>query len=345
MASTTFKSLNRRQRLLRFRSLAEKALSAYGFNRAETRLIQYNENVIYGVFPANTTSAIAETNSYYADRFILRILATGDEQAVASELAWMDAMANEANLPVPAPVWTLQGERQVRITTEGIPAGRVVSVMRWMKGRKLEKGIRPVHLKALGRVMAGLHEFSTHWQPPEGFKRPTWNWEAQLGGSMFDIPLATLVDSMPNKFREPFKSISAQAKAAMADLGVGVDAFGLIHSDLYPENVLFNAGEAYPIDFEDCGYGYWIWDISVALCTWAWQPDWEIMRDAFREGYQEIRQLPEKQWDLLDLFIATQHATMLLWASVFIQHDPVRIDEYQPWRDESGEKMLGYFNR
>ena len=116
--------------------------------------------------------------------------------------------------------------------------------------------------------------------------------------------------------------MSQAAKQAMASLGKGPEAYGLIHADLYPENVLFKAGQAYPIDFEDCGYGYWIWDIAVALCRWAWGAEWERMRDAFRDGYSRIRTLPEAQWAQLDLFVATQFATMVLWASAFIKHDP-----------------------
>ena len=104
---------------------------------------------------------------------------------------------------------------------------------------------------------------------------------------------------MPPQFQEPFQNVSMEAKQVMSSLGKGPDAYGLIHADLYPENVLFKAGKAYPIDFEDCGYGYWIWDIAVALCQWAWNKDWERMRDAFREGYAQVRTLPEAQWSQL----------------------------------------------
>ncbi len=131
----------------------------------------------------------------------------------------------------------------------------------------------------------------------------------------------------------------------METLGKGTDAFGLIHADLYPENVLFNAGNAFPIDFEDCGYGYWMWDIAVALCTWAWDIEWDRMRDSFREGYARYRTLPETQWALLDLFIATQFATMVLWASCFLKSDPVRTVEYELWRNRNGNKPIAFFNR
>jgi Ser/Thr protein kinase RdoA (MazF antagonist) len=166
-----------------------------------------------------------------------------------------------------------------------------------------------------------------------------------MGGSLFEHSRVELVASMPVSFQEPFERISQQARQAMEKLGTGSGAFGIIHADLYPENVLFKAGQAYPIDFEDCGYGYWIWDIAVALCAWAWGKDWEFMRDAFRTGYCRFRTLPEEQWEMLDLFVATQFATMVLWASAFLKHDPLRVAEYEPWRNRNGNKMLEYFQR
>ena len=162
---------------------------------------------------------------------------------------------------------------------------------------------------------------------------------------MFEHSREELVASMPSKFQEPFRVVSLEARRVMESLGKGPDAYGLIHADLYPENVLFKAGKAYPIDFEDCGYGYWIWDIAVALCQWAWNNDWERMRDAFQEGYAQVRTLPEAQWAQLDLFVATQFATMVMWASAFLKHDPLRVAEYEPWRDGNGNKLLRYFEQ
>jgi Ser/Thr protein kinase RdoA (MazF antagonist) len=119
----------------------------------------------------------------------------------------------------------------------------------------------------------------------------------------------------------------------------------MIHSDLYLENMLFKAGKAYPIDFEDCGYGYWMWDIAIALRRWARGDKWESMRDAFREGYAQFRTLPESQWCQLDLFVAIQFATMVLWSLALLMNDPKRVAEYVPWRENNGNKLSGYFNR
>jgi Ser/Thr protein kinase RdoA (MazF antagonist) len=338
-----FRELSRRARLYRTRILAETALEAYGLGNARLNFLQYTANVIYRVdVPSHPATLVGP---YLPNRYLLRILASDEEQGIFSELTWLEAINRETGLPVPAPVAMPDGHLLAKIVTAEIPRGRIVSLMRWLDGRRLGKALQPRHLKSLGRVVAQLHNFSASWQPPAGFERPVWDWDAQLGGSMFKQPPEELVESMPVKFRQPFATVSQAARQAMESLGKGPDAFGLIHADLYPENVLYKNGCACLIDFEDCGYGCWMWDIAVALCEWAWKPEWERMRDAFYEGYAQVRTLPEAQWQLLDLFVATQFATMLLWASAFLKDDPGRSAEHTPWRNESGEKLLRYFTR
>lgn len=339
----SFLELSRMQRLRRFKELAQASLSAYGMTGAQLKFVQYNENVIFCV---NSPSPITSVDSRFVPhRYALRIHAIDDETAVASELAWLAALDREAGLPVPAPVSTTDGGLFASIVTPAFPDGRLISMLRWLNGRKIQKGLRPAHLTAFGRVVAQLHDFSVSWETPPGFERFVWDWDSQLGGSMFERSLEELIESMPDHFREPFKSVSNDTKQAMESLGKASDVFGLIHADLYPENVLYKEGHACPIDFEDCGYGYWMWDIAVALCEWAWKEDWERMRDSFYDGYARFRTLPETQWKLLDLFVAAQFATMLLWASAFLKRDQARAAEYEPWRNESGEKLLRYFTR
>jgi len=305
--------------------------------------MQYTANTIYRVDAPGSSTPI-KTSPYIPNRYVMRIHTMEDAEAITSELTWLLAL-NQAGIPVPAPVETSRGELLTTILTPGIPQGRIVSLMRWLDGQRFHQRLRPKQLTALGRVVAQLHNFSAGWQPPDGFARPAWNWNSQLGGCMFEQSLEELVASMPAEYQALFHFVSNEAKQVMESLGKGNDAYGLIHADLYPENVLFNRGKAYPIDFEDCGYGYWMWDIAVALCQWAWEEDWDRMCDAFRDGYAQFRTLPDAQWAQLDLFVATQFATMVLWASAFLKDDPMRASEYEPWRDDNGRKLIGYLQR
>jgi Ser/Thr protein kinase RdoA (MazF antagonist) len=340
-----FLESSRRSRLHRLRKLAKVAIYAYGMGDAHLELIKYGENIIYRVDLPSVNKASSESSPYFPNRYVLRIHAMGDQEAIASEFTWLMALSQEAGLTVPAPVPTPDGRLLVTINTPGIPNGRVVSLMRWLEGRRIHRDFHPQHLSALGKAVAAMHNFSAGWKPPAGFARPVWDWDSLLGGSFFNHPLDELLHSLPTNIQEPFQQISSDIRQTMDSLGKGVDAFGLIHADLYPENVLFKGREAYLIDFEDCGYGCWMWDIAVALCSWAWGDDWEHMRDAFREGYDLVRVLPEAQWDQLDLFVATQFATIVIWSTEFLALDPKRVAEYVPWRNDNAEKLIRYFDR
>ena len=344
MTARPFRDLSRRERLFRFRALAKMALHAYGLSDAKLTFLQYGENVIYRVDLPGRLSKAKHDNPYHPNRNLLRLHAWDNVPYIHSEMLWLDALVNQGGLVVPAPIHAESGDLVIKVDSPGLPQGRCVTLLKWLDGRKLYKGIRPKHLKSIGGLMAQLHNFTSTWQQPGEFTRPAWDWDAQLGGSHFHVSREVLIESMPHQFQEAFVEISQQAKIAMAKLGTEADAFGLIHGDLYPENILFRAGQALPIDFEDCGFGYWIWDIAVALCTWAWGENWERFRDAFVNGYEGSHALPQKQWNMLDLFIATQYATMLLWASAFLHQDPQRANEYIPWRDDSGNRLLIYFD-
>jgi len=340
-----FEELTRLGRLRRLRQLAQAALDAYRLSGARLTFLQYAGNITYRVDTADPAPVKGEHDPYVPNRYLLRILTTSDTAAIASELTWLDALSREARLPVPEPVPALNGKLLITVKTPGVPRGRHVSLMRWLDGRLLTQGIRPNRARAWGRRVAQLHEFAAGWQPPEGFKRPHWDWHGQLGGREFPSPIEELVASIPKQFQEPFETVSHQAREVMETLGKGPDAYGMIHADMYPENVLFKGEEVYPIDFEDCGFGYWMWDIGVALCQWPWTEDWYWIRDAFLDGYAQVRSLPESQLAHLDLFMAAQYATMVLWASMFIKHDPAMQAEYEKWRNREGNKLLRYLER
>ena len=192
-------------------------------------------------------------------------------------------------------------------------------------------------------MTGGLHRFAAEWTPPDDFKRFHWDWDGQLGNSVLRTPVDQLVASMPAGLQEPFKQISQQIKDVLESFGKGPDAYGMIHSDMFFENVLFKAGEPRLIDFEDCGFGYWMLDIGIVLAQFRWMDKWAQIRDAFLEGYSQMHTLPVEQLGQLDLFMAMPHATNVLWASAFIKEDPAMTDENEKWRDKDGESLLRYF--
>ena len=339
-----YQELTRLGRLRRLRQLAETALVEFGLANANLTFQHSEGNVIFRVDVPGPKPDINGNDFYVPNRYNLRILSTSHFEGILGELTWLGALRHEAGLPVPEPVPTLDGRWLTTITTPEVPQGKLVSLMRWVDGRHLRKGLQSHQARSWGKLVARLHQFSASWQPPAAFERPTWDWDGQLGNGVLRTPVDELVASMPSLYQEPFKIISQQVRRVMESFGKKPDAFGLIHCDMYLENLLFKGNQPRLIDFEDCGYGYWMWDLGVIFSQFPWTDEFPRLRDAFFDGYAQIRTLPENQFKFLDLFMAAQCATMVLWSTMFIQNDPALQNEYEAWRKKEGLKLLRYFN-
>ena len=97
----------------------------------------------------------------------------------------------------------------------------------------------------------------------------------------------------------PLRSDLEDAKRALeqAEKAIGTDCgrYGLIHADPSFGNVLFDGAIPYLIDFDDFGYGYYVFDLAVVLAG-AWgKPDFEENRAALFEGYGQIRELSQAE--------------------------------------------------
>jgi Ser/Thr protein kinase RdoA (MazF antagonist) len=196
--------------------------------------------------------------------------------------------------------------------------------------------------------MARLHRYIASWNPPKGFTRRRWNWEGLFGdGAGFNLAGSEVWNLLPQTYYEPFKRIADQVRQVMDDLGEGVDAFGLIHADLQlgeESNVLFYRGDARPIDFDDCGYGYWVYDFASTLCHWKDFGGWHRIKDALMSRYAEIKPLPHDQLEYLDLFMAARHVSEILWAVDLAQTNPDFKEQVDDWMRYAGRHVKRYLS-
>lgn len=97
---------------------------------------------------------------------------------------------------------------------------------------------------------------------------------------------------------------------------------GIIHADLFKDNVLLHGDEvAGFIDFYYACSGYFIYDLAIALNDWARQPDNSLntaLRDAFIEGYQSIRPLNTEE--RASLPVAQRAACIRFWVSRLLDY-------------------------
>jgi Ser/Thr protein kinase RdoA (MazF antagonist) len=130
---------------------------------------------------------------------------------------------------------------------------------------------------------------------------------------------------------------------AAAVLDEDGDNFGLIHADLHLDNALFWRDEVRVIDFDDCGFGYWLYDIAVALWELRDRNDCEHFRSALIDGYTRHRPLPPGDLAHLDDFIATREVAFGLWFTGTAQVNPLfraELDQVQEDTRRSLDTLL-----
>ena len=320
--------------------MVQYALNAYDLADIRFKFLRQAGNTLFQVNEANP-ALIAKVKLYAPGQYLLRIHQPGYQAptAVELELEWLSSMCRDADLPVPEPVLTLDGRLYTQVAVPGIPEKRICSLLRWVNGHELNrKRIRPHHYKALGELVARLHNHAAYWKPPVGLSKRKYDWdglfrkEGEAG-----IPSSEAWLLLPPEYTEPFEIISRKVKHVIDKWGKGPDVYGLIHGDLGMEaNVLFWNGDVRIIDFDDSGFGYYIYDLSIVLED---SQDHQIQpqfREALLNGYTRIRPLSEDQIRNVDLFLAVFAVYWSLYAADAVQYHPED-------REEIYKRMSRYF--
>jgi Ser/Thr protein kinase RdoA (MazF antagonist) len=263
----------------------------------------------------NTTFRVDERGD---DRFVLRIhRVTGSPfhpprtpAEIRSEILWLAALRRDTDLSVPEPIAALDGSLVISAWAESVPEARSCVLFRWRTGRFLDAGLRPMHLEAVGKFMASMHEHTVQSRPPSGFER--W----RIGSITEDIA-AYARDEIDANVGSAGVAIVEDTmelvRRTQEQLGTEVDRFGLIHGDLHQENYFFRDGAVCAIDFDDCGWGWFAYDLAVPLSELRTRPDYEALREALLRGYRTVRPFPADHERHVDAFYALRVLQLTLW--------------------------------
>ncbi len=344
-----YEELTRLGRIRRMRKLAAEALKEFGVIDPKFWLVRQAGNTLYRV-QTSFVSGLDETDYFFVkDHYLLRIHEPGyqEPEAIEFELAWLSAMRREANLPVSEPIKTLNGNLLLEMNMPYIPETRYCSLLRWVKGRYVRKTFRPYHFLQQGRLMAKMHNFSMQWQPAVGIAKRKFDWEGlfqnDVGSGMPNADAWALLSPV---HREAFSIVAERVKEVMDGWGQRPEIYGLIHGDLGVDaNLLFWHGEPRAIDFDDSGFGYYIFDLAVALDACIDHPDYLDYKDALLRGYTEFRQLPDEQSQQIDLFLAALEVYWNLWAIGGTHLYPELLDEYKERIAITADFVVRYVRR
>jgi len=242
-------------------------------------------------------------------------------EVVRSELLWLAALRQDAGLHVPEPVRNREMQYVTVLADAAEPRPYLCALFHWTTGRFLSRTSSPGHLHRVGELMARLHDHATHWERPAGFVRPrveNLNPLQQERDDDFDETVAARAIQAIASVSTPKQgavvaAVIEKVWAVLQGLGEGPADFGLIHADVHQWNYLFHNGQVGVIDFDDCGYGHWLYDLAVTLYCLTDRPDFAALRNAFLSGYRRSRLLSSEQERHLETFMALRRLQDLLW--------------------------------
>ncbi len=171
----------------------------------------------------------------------------------------------------------------------------------------------------LGTVTARLHAHARAWTPPPGFIRKHWTVETMLGPQAHwgDWRLAAGLGAPGLDAAET--ALLARAAAALTDAmaryGMARERFGLIHGDLRLANLLVDGNSLRVIDFDDCGFGWFMYDFAAAVSFFEHEPVVPELMEAWAEGYRRVAPLAAEDRAILPALVLLRRMLLLAWVA------------------------------
>jgi Ser/Thr protein kinase RdoA (MazF antagonist) len=295
--------------------LAKEALSLYDLPpNATVRLVSRSENEIYKI----------EAPS--GRRWALRVQRPGyqSKNALASEIAWLVALRNDGVVATPVPIAGRDGEWVQPVRAGGASEARNVVLFDWEDGHQptVSMDLRQC-FESLGAITAKMHAHSAAWQQPQGFERFTWDFEAALGES-----------SRWGRWRDGLGMNATRLdlfgrtvdliRDRLERYGRGPDRFGLAHCDLRLANLLLHEGAVKVIDFDDCGFSWYMYDAATLMSFYEHLPGAPGLIEHWLEGYRTVRAVAKADEEEIPTFVMLRRLLLVAWVGSHAEADLAR---------------------
>lgn len=296
--------------------IARRAVSGYGWpETVSVELLNVSENATY----------LIEDPS--RGRAVLRVHRLGyhSRAEIESELAWMQALRNDGGIRTPRVLAAEDGSlvigladdpahhdpsRGERVAGDG-EEERFCVMFEHLPGREpLEHDVDS--FDHLGEITARMHRHVRSWERPKGFHRFNWDYRAAFGeearwgrwqngagvGAHELAVLGRLDDTLRRR---------------LVGFGTGRERYGLVHADTRLANLLVEDGDVSVIDFDDCGFSWYLYDLATAFSFFEHRPHVPELIDAWLQGYRRVLELPAEDESEIWTFILFRRLLLVAW--------------------------------
>jgi Ser/Thr protein kinase RdoA (MazF antagonist) len=280
-------------------------LPRYGMSSgASITLLNVSENATYLI-----TDAAASTKS------IMRVHRVGyhTREGIQSELDWLQALKRDGVAEVIEPVADQSGAMiQVLPSRRGGP-DRLAVMFAHLAGSEPQPhdDLAP-SFEILGSLTAKLHAHAKAWPRPAGFTRQVWDTDAMHGERHFWGPWQAALGLTPAGHAVLARAV-AKIHDSLTAYGQGQNRFGLIHADLRLANLLIDGDRLKLLDFDDCGFSWFMYDFASAISFYEHLPNVPALRDAWLQGYATVAPVTAADRAIMPTVVMARRILLCAW--------------------------------
>ena len=168
--------------------------------------------------------------------------------------------------------------------------------------------------RTLGAVSARMHAHARAWTPARRLRPPDLGlraharraratgalWQDGLGMGAEELALLERLDA-----DDRARGCARTARPS--------DRFGLVHADIRLANLLVDDGHVRVIDFDDCGFAWFMYDFATTVSFMEDHPRVPELRDAWLDGYRSVAPLDAADEAELDTFVMLRRLLLVAW--------------------------------
>lgn len=194
-------------------------------------------------------------------------------------------------------------------------------VFDYLPGTPLEEQAlseQAIWFERLGEVTALLHTQTKGWKEASALPRFHWNYETMIGeNAIWGDWRRIFAAGQPVKSAQGVPDVLDRADRMiyqkLQDYGNNRENYGLIHGDLRGANLLIEGDRLEIIDFDDCGFGWYMQDLAASLSFIETEEAVPELIKAWIAGYRKQGTLTREDLDMIPTFIMMRRLQLLAW--------------------------------
>lgn len=173
----------------------------------------------------------------------------------------------------------------------------------------------------LGETTAYLHRQASIWNGTKSIDRIEWTYDNIIGKTAVWGRWQSFDDMTPDA-EEFLERACLIIRKRLKHYRRNADNWGLIHADLRLANILVDDTQIKVIDFDDCGFGWYLHDLASSISFIEHKKIVPDLINAWLSGYKKVMPFTDTDFEEIDTFILMRRLQLMAWLASHKESGP-----------------------